>query len=79
MIDETTILPDILEQKKLYINTITKQLYRFNEYERLFHCFNEAIELDYKYPHDGYLVEVKNEKVAKLLFKQGPHKLPEKK
>ena len=67
IIDETTLLPDLLEEKKLYVNHRTKEVLELNIYEFFLITMSDT---------EDKLTEVKNEKAAKVLFKDNRQKLP---
>lgn len=64
VIDETSILPDLLEDKHLYLDKGSKSLVMLNTYDIYFNFFGKE------------LIKVKNEKVAKVLFSQNRQELP---
>ena len=69
VIDESNVLPDLLEHKTLYLNKLTKQLIELNVYEQ-YAVTNQNQGL--------HLIPVKNEKVAKLLFNSNRQEPPKK-
>lgn len=68
MIDESCILPDILSEKTLYLNKSTKRLVELNVYEYYVLIPQNA----------NFLIPIKNEKVAKLLFNSNRQEPPKK-
>jgi len=72
VIDEVTILPDLLNEKKLYIDKNTKELHEFNSYDIAFQQFIGTA--DYNIIKD--LQEIPNTKAARLLFSSNRHRLP---
>jgi hypothetical protein len=69
VIDETNILPDLLEKKSLYLNNVTKELLELNIYEYFIITLNGE---------KHKLIEVKDKKAAKVLFKDNRQRLPRK-
>jgi len=66
MIDETNILPDLLEQQtSLYVDRNTKELYNLNTYDIYFLGPRAAANL----------TKLQNTKAARLLFNQNRQKL----
>jgi hypothetical protein len=68
VIDESCILPDILSEKTLYLNKSTKRLVELNVYEYYVLIPQNA----------NFLIPIKNEKVAKLLFNSNRQEPPKK-
>jgi hypothetical protein len=67
VIDETNILPDLLEQKTLYINKNTKKIEELSVYD----VFLRNDRKD--------LVKVENKKATKILFNQNRQELSKRK
>jgi hypothetical protein len=61
VIDETTLLPDYLEKRHLYIHVPSKSIVELNAYE---HFVITGID------GDDCLIIIENQKVAKLLYKK---------
>jgi hypothetical protein len=67
MIDETNILPDLLEQNTtIYVDRNTKELYTLNIYDTYF--LGPSVVRN--------LVKLENTKATRLLFNQNRQKLP---
>jgi len=70
VIDQHSVLPDLLLEKKLYVNKKTKELHQLDSYDMAFQEFMSTA--DYKVIED--LEEIPNSKAAKILFKAKPTK-----
>ena len=64
VIDETNILPDLLEKTEVYVNRNTKEIEEMSVYDLFLR--NDRKDL----------VKIENKKAAKILFNSNRQKLP---